>query len=88
MAGMRPCGTIVLMSELFISESLPQVYGTLHQFYASNPTSASKISKLHALFSRAHFREGYWYVNYLQNIFAMMMPVTLQSLQRMCRDLN
>lgn len=45
MAGMRPCGVIVLLSELFISESLPQVYGSLHQFYASNPTAASKISK-------------------------------------------
>ena len=45
MAGMRPCGVIVLLSELFISESLPQIYGSLHQFYASNPTAASKISK-------------------------------------------
>ena len=45
MAGMCPCGMIVLLSELFISESLPQVYGSLHQFYASNPAAASRISK-------------------------------------------
>ena len=45
MAGMHHCGVIVLLSELFISESLPQVYGSLHQFYASNPTAASNISK-------------------------------------------
>ena len=45
MAGMRPCGVIVLLSELFISESLPQVYGSLHQFYVGNPAAASKISK-------------------------------------------
>ena len=45
MAGMRPCGTIVLLSELFISESLPQVYGSLHQFYTSNPAASSRISK-------------------------------------------
>ena len=45
MAGIRPCGVVVLLSELFISESLPQVYGSLHQFYVSNPAAASKISK-------------------------------------------
>ena len=43
MAGMRPCGFIVLLSELFISESLP--HSSLHHFYASNPAAASKISK-------------------------------------------
>lgn len=49
MAGMRPCGVIVLLAELFISESLPQVYGSLHEFYACNPIAASKTSKRNAV---------------------------------------
>lgn len=30
--GMRPCGIILFINELFISESLSQVYGILHEF--------------------------------------------------------
>ena len=35
-AGIWPCGIAVMVSELFISESLPQVFGTLHDFCASS----------------------------------------------------
>ena len=36
-AGMRPCGVIVLLTELFIAESNTQVYGSLHNYYANHP---------------------------------------------------
>ena len=45
LAGVRPCGIIVFLSELFISESKTQVYGALHSFYKLVPTVASKIGK-------------------------------------------
>ena len=32
LAGMRPCWIILFINELFISESLSQVYGILHEF--------------------------------------------------------
>ena len=40
---MRPCGIIVLIAELFTSESKSQVYGCLHDFYRSHPETAAKI---------------------------------------------
>lgn len=45
LAGMRPCGVIVLVGELFISESKTQVYGYLHQFLAMHPSVAKMIGK-------------------------------------------
>lgn len=45
-AGMWPCGIVTLISELFLAESKAQVYGHLHQFLQSVPTTASNLSKL------------------------------------------
>ena len=51
LAGMRPCGVIVLLGEHFISESKAQVYGYLHNFFAMHPDVAECIAimeiKLH-----------------------------------------
>lgn len=46
LAGMWPCGTITLLRELFLAESKSQVYGHLHQFLQSVPSTASNLSKL------------------------------------------
>ena len=46
LAGIWPCGIVVMVSELFISESLPQVDGTLHDFCARNKQVASKLGTL------------------------------------------
>lgn len=40
LAAMWPCGIIILICELFISESKSQVYGHLHQLFQS--TQAGK----------------------------------------------
>ena len=45
LAGMRPCGMIVLLNELFTAESKTQVYGSLHNFYRMHPAIAHKIGK-------------------------------------------
>ena len=37
LAGIRPCGVIVFLAELFTSESKAQVYGSLHQFFVKHP---------------------------------------------------
>ena len=46
LAGMRPCGVIVLLSELFTTESKTQVYGCLHNYYSRHPTTANKIGAI------------------------------------------
>ena len=43
LAGMRPCGIIVLLAELFTSESKSQVYGCLCNYYACHPNAAQNI---------------------------------------------
>ena len=45
LAGMRPCGMIVLLNELFTSESKSQVYGCLHNYYTLHPVTAKDIGK-------------------------------------------
>lgn len=45
LAGMRPCGVIVLLSELFIAESTAQVYGCLHNYFASYPNAANQTGQ-------------------------------------------
>ena len=42
-SGMRPCGIIMIVSELFISESLSQVYGILHNFFQRNDEAVSTL---------------------------------------------
>ena len=43
LAGMRPCGIILFVSELFISESLSQVYGILHNYSSLYPKAVNSI---------------------------------------------
>ena len=43
LAAAWPCGTIILISELFRSESISQVYGNLHQYFNDNPMVLSKL---------------------------------------------
>ena len=40
----RPCGVIVLLGELFISELKTQVYGYLHNFFVMHPDVAKCIA--------------------------------------------
>ena len=54
LAGMRPCGIIVLLSELFISESKSQVYGCLHNYYLKHPAAAKKISRKSSMISNVY----------------------------------
>lgn len=43
MLGAWPCGTIVLLGELFGAESISQVYALLHTFLLKNGTSTENI---------------------------------------------
>ena len=45
LAGIRPCGTIVLLAELFTAESKSQVYAHLHEFLRINPSVAEKLGR-------------------------------------------
>ena len=47
LAGLRPCGIIVLLAELFTAESKAQVYGSLHEFFRKNPIALNNIGKSH-----------------------------------------
>ena len=44
--GAWPCGTIVLVNELFGSESLSQVYGNIHTFLQENKGAAKNLGML------------------------------------------
>lgn len=43
LAGMRPCGIILMLHELFTAESKTQVYGCLHNYYSLHPSTAKTI---------------------------------------------
>ena len=45
LAGLRPCGVIVMLSELFTSESKSQVYAYIHEFLRNNDSVSKKLSK-------------------------------------------
>ena len=45
LAGLRPCGVIVLLAELFTSESKSQVYAYLHEFLRDNLSVSNKLGK-------------------------------------------
>ena len=45
MVGMRPCGMIFLLAELFKSESKSQVYANLHEFLRKHPCVSNNIGK-------------------------------------------
>ncbi len=44
-AGVWPCGTIMLLAELYISESKCQVYGSVHGLLHEHPMNTASISK-------------------------------------------
>ena len=46
LAAMWPCGVIVFVNELFITESLSQVYGILHEFLSRQESIAANLGKL------------------------------------------
>ena len=43
LARMQPCGIILMLHELFITESKTQVYGCLHNYYCLHPSTAQTI---------------------------------------------
>ena len=45
MVGMRPCGLIILLAELFSAESISQIYANLHEHLRSNSNVASNLRK-------------------------------------------
>lgn len=45
LAGVRPCGIIVLLAELFKAESKSQVYACLHEFLRRHPHVMEKLGK-------------------------------------------
>ena len=45
LARIWPCGVITLLRELFLAESISQVYGHLHQFLQSEPSATFNLSK-------------------------------------------
>lgn len=45
LAGVRPCGIIVLLAELFRAESKAQVYANLHEFMRKHPHVSENIGK-------------------------------------------
>ena len=49
LAAMWPCGVIVYLSELFISESKLQVYATIHEFLFKYSSISDKLSESYKL---------------------------------------
>lgn len=45
LAGIWPCGVVVLLREIYIAESKAQVYGHLHEFLKDHPDTAQSLSK-------------------------------------------
>lgn len=50
LAGVRPCGIIVLLAELFRAESKSQVYANLHEFLRKHPHVSENIGKCKQFF--------------------------------------
>ena len=46
LAGIWPCGVITLLAELFVSESMSQVYGALHNFLHTNSKETMNVGKI------------------------------------------
>ena len=44
LAGVWPCGTIIMLGELFTSESMTQVYAFLHTFMHENAEALTGLS--------------------------------------------
>lgn len=46
LAGIWPCSVITLLAELFVSESMSQVYGALHNFLHMNSKETMDVGKI------------------------------------------
>ena len=47
LAGMKPCGIILMLAELFTSESISQVYANLHEYLRKHSGVTRNIGKSH-----------------------------------------
>ena len=45
LAGIWPCGIVTLLDEVFVAESISQVYGSVHSLLHSIPQNTSEISE-------------------------------------------
>ena len=45
LAGMWPCGILVMLCELFTAESKTQVYAALHELLNNHPNISDSLSK-------------------------------------------
>ena len=76
---MRPCGIIVLLSELFRAESISQVYATLHEFLRKPEQVSEKLGKkIWILYTHACTTN---YILFLR-IRVMTMAVICESMLR------
>ena len=62
---MRPCGVIVLLSELFTAESKTQVYGCLHNYYTCHPRAAADIGMAISYHNRVTFVYVYMLIEFI-----------------------
>ena len=84
LAGIRPCGIIVLLAELFTAESKSQVYANLHQLLRKNPC----ISKNLGTFPQKwmHKLESLKATTYINNKVMWSHMLTVLSLEFICYD--
>ncbi len=66
LAGVWPCGTITVLSELFLSEGKGQVYGTIHGLLQEHQENTTQLSKSH-ITSEKLIMNAIFYL-FLQNI--------------------
>lgn len=45
LAGVWPCGTITIITELFIAEGKSQVYGNIHGLLQEHPENTAQLGK-------------------------------------------
>ena len=45
LAGIWPCGIVTLLDEVFVAESISQVYGSVHSLIHSNLQNTSEITE-------------------------------------------
>ena len=65
LAGTRPCGTIVLIGELFGSESVSQAYGNVHTFLQENTNARDHLSKDSIFLNNNHLKNTLYRVHRL-----------------------
>ena len=45
LAGMWPCGVVIMLTELFTAESLSQVYAAIHELFTNHSTITENLSE-------------------------------------------